>query len=124
MVDFLYRMKQFKKFISFNKIDNNSLYQICNNIMESHLIKEGKYIFRKNDLPDYFYGILTGEISIRKPFHPESKEEIEIVRLKSGDYFGEWGLLEEKRRTASAYACTDSNLFIMSPKSFAHTLMK
>lgn len=92
--------------------------------MESRLIHKGNYIFKKNDMPDYFYGIISGEISIRKPLKQDSNEETEIVVLKAGDYFGEWGLLEEKRRTASAYACSDVNLFIMSPKAFTHTLMK
>jgi hypothetical protein len=44
--------------------------------------------------------------------------EKELVMLTTGQYFGEWGILEKKSRTAAAYTLEDTDLFVIDGKSF------
>lgn len=111
------QLDQFKKLLKSNKIDDQSLRLISNNcdIVE---VKKFSYVFKKDDIADNFYCIIRGKVSIIN-----GKGE-EVVKLQSGDYFGDWGLLDKKKRTASVYALEDLVMFALSPKSFQNTIYR
>lgn len=129
------RIPAFKKFLGVNKIDELTLREICNSV-NYLFVKEGDYVFKKDDYPDNFYCIISGKISIRRPdlelmkkFPRKSLEqsqldEKEICVLESGDYFGDWGLLDCKLRCASAIAKEDCDLFYLTKEKFEHTISR
>ncbi len=54
---------------------------------------------------------------------PEEKVVIEIREMEklvmtNGQYFGDWGILEKRHRTASAFTLEDTDLFYLDAKAF------
>jgi len=49
-------------------------------------------------------------------------EEEEILQLTDGQYFGEWGIIDEKPRMSSAYALEDCDLFIIDKRPFINSI--
>ena len=87
------QLERFKKFINANKIDDATLHLICN-YCDFILFKPKSYIFHIENIADSFYIIIAGKVSIRK------KDNTEVVLLQNGDYFGDWGLIDKKKRNA------------------------
>jgi CRP-like cAMP-binding protein len=155
-------MPEFKKFVRFNKIDDKALKQ-ASNYLEYKKFSKGSYIFKQGDAPVFFYGIISGKVSIRRVkrgpqrssciynlhfldktqsfiteqqlipkekfntmgvFYDMPREEIteqEIIELSEGNYFGDWGILEKRMRSASAYASEETELFLLDSKIFELT---
>ncbi len=66
--------------------------------------KAGEFIFFEGDVEAHFYIIESGEVSI---FMKDNKgQKIEMARLKDGETFGEFALINAGVRTASAQAIT------------------
>ena len=116
----LKRMTSFKKFIHFNRIDDASLHLIANYSEIKHYDK-GSVIFNQGDKPDNFYCVVSGKVSIRKD---SDNEQHEITQLQCGDYFGDWGLLDNAKRTASACVAEKCVLMVMGPKHFQNSIYK
>ena len=67
---------------------------------ELHLMQPGEVVFRRGDSTNSLYTVLDGEIGIQiDPANPA-----EMVRLGSGQFFGEMGLISGRRRTATVVA--------------------
>ncbi len=49
-------------------------------------------------------------------------EEEEILQLTDGQYFGEWGIINEKPRMCSSYALEDCDLFILDKRPFINSI--
>ena len=111
------QLERFKKFINANKIDDATLHLICN-YCDFILFKPKSYIFHIENIADSFYIIIAGKVSIRK------KDNTEVVLLQNGDYFGDWGLIDKKKRNASAYVVEDSKVMIMHQKAFLSTILR
>lgn len=45
-----------------------------------------------------------------------------MVVLKDGQYFGEWGVIEDLPRKASAIAVEDTDIFIIDKKTFNNSI--
>ena len=116
----LKQMASFKKFIHFNRIDDASLHLIANYV-EVKQYDKGKVIFNQGDKPDNFYCIISGKVSIRKE---SENEQHEITQLQCGDYFGDWGLIDNAKRTASACVTEKCVLMVMGPKHFQNSIYK
>jgi CRP-like cAMP-binding protein len=56
----------------------------------------------------------------RKRSEPAYEEE--LVTLTHGQYFGEWGIIENKMRKASAVAMEDCDMFILDKRYFSQTI--
>lgn len=64
--------------------------------------KSGDFIFFEGDIETHFFIIESGEVSI---FMKDKKgQKIEVARLKEGETFGEFALIDKGARTASAQA--------------------
>jgi sulfate-transporting ATPase len=64
----------------------------------------GTTIFQKGDVSDNFYLIMQGEVDIMHPFQPD----VAISHLTSGQYFGEVGLQQGRKRANTVRANPDS----------------
>ncbi len=76
-----------------------------------HFPQPGEQVFARNDYTDSFYMVVSGEVDIL--INPE--DDSERVRLGQGQFFGEMGLIQGRRRTATVVAASDSVL-LESPR--------
>lgn len=79
--------------------------------MSDLLYRAGEVIFRQGYPSDHAYIILSGEVEIYKE-NPDGSEE-HIAELGEGQMFGEYGVLDDAPRSASARARTLVRLQIM-----------
>ncbi|MBX7144250.1 MAG: cyclic nucleotide-binding domain-containing protein [Oligoflexia bacterium] len=80
-------------------------------IIEStvRVLKDGEIVFQRNDYTDTFFSIVEGEVQIEVPHLADG------IKLQTGSYFGEMGLMSGRRRTATVRACGRCTL-IESPR--------
>lgn len=77
---------------------------------------KGDYIFFEGDVEAHFYIIESGQVKI---FTKNSKgEKIELATLSDGETFGEFALIGEGHRTASAQAATDVKLMKVNEQGY------
>jgi len=93
-------------------------------------VPKGEYLFKEDDSENLlFYGIIKGEIIIKKKKSLEEKingivyneglfVEIELMKASDGYCFGESSLIYKTPRTASVYANTDLHLFSLDQNAF------
>ncbi|MGZ4979199.1 MAG: NAD(P)-binding domain-containing protein, partial [Methylobacter sp.] len=83
----------------FNSIGTRALREI---VLESQVIypDAGTTVFREGDYSDSFYSILGGEVFIHLP---EENPDL-IIRLQTGEFFGDAELISGRRRTVTAVA--------------------
>ncbi|MFN7989999.1 MAG: cyclic nucleotide-binding domain-containing protein [Thermoanaerobaculia bacterium] len=67
--------------------------------------KAGEIIFRQGDFPDRIYAIGKGEVDVVR--ETPGKDDVVLVRLGQGQFFGEVGILGDTPRTATVRAVTD-----------------
>lgn len=78
--------------------------------------KPGDFIFFEGDRETHFYIIESGEVSI---FTKDKKgQKIEVARLKDGETFGEFALIDSGARTASAQAATEVKVMKVSAEGY------
>lgn len=78
--------------------------------------KAGDFIFFEGDNESHFFIIESGEVSI---FMKDKKgQKLEVARLKDGDTFGEFALIDKGARTASAQAMTDVKAMKISAEGY------
>lgn len=78
--------------------------------------KAGEFIFFEGDIESHFYIIENGEILIFTK--DKLGQKVEIARLKSGETFGEFALIDKGSRTASAQSVTDCSLMKISSEGY------
>jgi NADH dehydrogenase len=84
-------------------------------VTRSHY-QEGSYVFREGEIADYFYVIEEGEVEIVKTNHDQT--ETIVAMLKTGDSFGEMGLMQKAPRSASVRCVTPVDLLKISREDF------
>ncbi|MEQ1722060.1 MAG: cyclic nucleotide-binding domain-containing protein [Pseudobdellovibrio sp.] len=78
--------------------------------------KAGDFIFFEGDIEAHFYIIESGEVSI---FMKDKKgQKIEVARLKDGETFGEFSLIDKGARSASAQAVTPVKAMKISSEGY------
>jgi NAD(P)H-hydrate epimerase len=80
----------------------------------------GEIIVREGDLADKFYIIAEGTVEVY--YHKDDDTETVIARLSNGNYFGEIGLLEGGKRTATVRAATAVTLIVFDRETFGRWL--
>lgn len=81
---------------------------------------KGTKIFDENDSRDNAYIIEKGEVEISTT---KDGRSIPLVRLGQGEVFGETALLGAGKRTASAIATEDTEVFTISPNLLSDRIM-
>jgi CRP-like cAMP-binding protein len=80
----------------------------------------GDYIFFEGDIETHFYIIESGEVAITTK--NKQNQRIEVARLRDGETFGEFALIDKGARTASAQAVTDVSLMKISAEGYESML--
>lgn len=82
--------------------------------------KPGDYIFFEGDIESHFYIIENGIVQIYTK--SADGKRINICEINSGESFGEFALLDQKPRSASAQAITDVTLVRVSAQGYEELL--
>lgn len=93
--------------------------EIANIAAKKQTIKvpDEQTIFSQGDSSDHVYVVLEGEVQI---FRESSEGVTDIETVKTGDVFGEMGVIQEVPRFASAKAKGFCSLFVMSKEQLLH----
>lgn len=84
--------------------------------MTKESFRAGDFIFFEGNVESHFYIIESGEVEIIT--RDKADQTIVVARLKSGDSFGEFALIEKAPRNASALAKTDLKVMKISQEGF------
>lgn len=76
---------------------------------------DGDIIFREGDDSREMYVVKEGEVSVVKT---SKRGEVELARLRKGDFVGEMSLLESLPRSATARARGNTKLLAIHPGGF------
>jgi len=90
--------------------------------MREHRYKENEVIIKQGDTGDSLFLISEGAVSVRIDFN--NKEEHEIVRLGSGNFFGEMALLTGEKRSATIISITETRLYEITKKVLARLIIE
>ncbi len=96
---------------------DRSFHQGCKmSSITKETFKAGDFIFFEGDIEAHFYIIESGEVSI---FMKDKKgQKIEVARLKDGETFGEFSLIDKGARSASAQAVTPVKAMKISSEGY------
>ncbi|MNL14316.1 cAMP receptor protein [compost metagenome] len=82
--------------------------------------KPGDFIFFEGDIESHFYIVETGVVQI---FTKDNDgQRVNLCKIVDGESFGEFALLDQKPRSASAQAITDVTLVRVSEQGFQQLL--
>jgi len=98
----------------FSGIDINTLNfrNIYSDLIE---VKAGNVIFRKNDLTEFIYLIIKGEVNlVAHQFMNKAKADTSSKVIKSDEFFGYDELYNSTSRESTAVALTDVELLVVS----------
>lgn len=91
---------------------------------QSDIVKEtysaNDYIFFEGDLESHFYIIESGEVQIFTKNN--AGKRLDICKIGPGESFGEFALLDQKARSASAQALSEVTLVKVSENGYEQLL--
>jgi cAMP-dependent protein kinase regulator len=86
----------------------------------AHFYPVGSEIIRQGDEADQFFIILEGLVEVYKTL-PDGRK-VHIARLRDGNYFGEIGIMENRKRMASVRALSDVRVVVFDRETFSSWL--
>lgn len=99
------------------RLDDFSLLKCFNSQFQRIVFRAGETIFREFEDADECYVVDVGRVRITKS-HGSDDRELVFAMLGPGDIFGEMALIDEKRRSASAIADTDTEVICLRRDDF------
>ena len=85
-------------------------------VTEEVQYQPGEVVIKRGDMGETMYLMISGEVSVH--IGDESGKEIEVDRIREGDYFGEMALFEDVARSATIRTETDSRLLVLHKQEF------
>ena len=89
--------------------------------METKHFKKYDFIFREGTYGNSAYMIDTGKVGIISETDQRGKRKV-VAILRKNDIFGEMGLIDNEVRTATAIALEDTQVSVISKKTFDYLL--
>jgi CRP/FNR family cyclic AMP-dependent transcriptional regulator len=89
--------------------------------MQKKNYKKYDFIFNEGTYGDSAYMIDFGKVGIISEIKQNDKRKL-LATLKKDDIFGEMGLIDNKVRTATAIALEDTQVSVISKKTFDYLL--
>ncbi|MFT5417984.1 MAG: CRP/FNR family cyclic AMP-dependent transcriptional regulator [Gammaproteobacteria bacterium] len=87
---------------------------------ERQVLREGEVVFDEGDVGDQAYIVESGHIRISRRY--DDGQDLVLASLVSGDLFGELALVDNKPRSATATATSDTELVTLSRDAFLRDL--
>ena len=105
-----------KKVKLLNALDDNMVTQVASALMEE-TFTAGEYIITQGEEGDKFYIIADGQVKCTSS--KEGGQEIDLITLNTGDYFGEMALMLNEPRHANCIATGGPvTCFVLSRENF------
>lgn len=83
-------------------------------------VPAGETVIREGEPGDSLYLVVSGEVSVSKAT-PDGKE-IELDKIKAGDYFGEMALFDESPRSATVKALGNAKFLVLYKREFTESV--
>lgn len=84
--------------------------------MDKKSFKAGEVIFKEGAAANSMFRIEKGEVQVVAKYGKEN--EVEITTIKVGKYFGEMGVIDNAKRSATIVAKSDVDLLVIDKTSF------
>lgn len=98
----------------FEGVDDEAFTLLASLASESHF-KAGHVIVTRGDPGNKLFVIVKGLVRVLRPAR---KEEVEVAKVRAGDFFGEMCILERLPRSATVQAVEDTHLLLLSHAAF------
>lgn len=85
--------------------------------MNKKTFKAGEIIFKEGSEADSMFRIEQGEVKVVVKYGMEN--EVEVATLKDGKYFGEMGVIDNAKRSATIIAKNNVELLVIDKTSFS-----
>ncbi len=85
-------------------------------VTEEMVCLPGEDVIREGEAGETMYMIISGQVSVIK--NKGEGEEIELDRIKPGDYFGEMALFEDQVRSATIRTVEKTGLLVLHKREF------
>ena len=85
-------------------------------VTEEVQFQPGEVVIKRGEMGETMYLLIKGEVSVH--IGDTSGNEIEVDRIKAGDYFGEMALFEDVPRSATIRTETESRLLVLHKQEF------
>ncbi|MBN2440413.1 MAG: cyclic nucleotide-binding domain-containing protein [Spirochaetales bacterium] len=104
-----------KKVYFFENLSDTAIKKVLN-VCHKTLIEAGHVIFVEGENADRFYIVIGGAVEVWKDYN---KPDAEMLAVHGpGHLFGEMALIDDKPRSATIVAGTDTNLLYINRKDF------
>ena len=95
----------------FEGLADEDLAALSSAVAERHL-RAGEMVFREGDRGTEMYIVVSGDVNIHLP--GDDSRRVSLKDVARGEYFGELSLFDDKPRSASAVATSDTVLIELS----------
>ena len=85
-------------------------------ITEEVVFEPGEVVIQRGEMGETMFLMISGEVSVH--IGDADGNEIEVDRIKAGDYFGEMALFEDVPRSATIRTETESRLLVLYKQEF------
>jgi len=85
-------------------------------VTEEVMYPKGEIVIKEGEPGETMYLIIQGEVAVIKGYGGE--KEIELDRIREGDYFGEMALFEDSVRSATIRTSEESRLLVLHKREF------
>ena len=107
----------------FDTLAAEDLEALAGRMTERHF-KVGEKVFDKNDEGSSMYVVLSGAVQIFLPGNGLDEPRVVLKDARTGEYFGELSLFDDKPRSASVEATVDTTLLELTRVHFSEHLTK
>lgn len=104
-----------KKVYFFQDLSDAAIKKI-HNVCHKTLVEDGHIIFMEGEKADRFYIVIRGAVEVWKDYNKPNAEMLAVHG--SGHLFGEMALIDDKPRSATIVAGTDTKLLFINRKDF------
>ncbi len=85
-------------------------------VMEEVVYPTGKDVIKEGEQGETMFMIINGEVSVIKA--KEGGDELELARIRAGDYFGEMALFEDQVRSATIRTEEETGVLVLHKREF------
>ena len=90
--------------------------------LQERTFKKDEVVFNKGDEGNSMYIVLSGAVQIFLPVEDKDAPRVVLKDVRTGEYFGELSLFDDKPRSASVEATMDAVLLELTREEFADHL--
>ena len=112
-------VEKLKQIPFFEEIKQNDDYMMrLMSIIRLRRYQKGKYVIREGEVGSELFIIYHGAVEIRKRTRAGDNYTVVVLAAKDNAFFGEMGLIDDDRRSATVITTRDSLFLVISKEDF------